>query len=200
MAVEIELKVRLDDPEPIKQRLSTLGTFCRSYEKNDAYWISTAQNIFPSGLRVRRERGVDGAGLIKAAVLVTYKTKENRDGIEVNDEREFAITGTEPADRGAADSAAVFEDLLGRLGLKPDIRKEKRGWAWNLGGQPPVLAELSLVKDLGWFLELEILAEDQEEGTVTESRNRLLLFLEKLDIPPERIERRPYTEMLRSLH
>jgi adenylate cyclase class 2 len=200
MAIEIELKVRLDDPEPLKRRLSAVGAYCHSYEKSDVYWIAQERAGGPPAeqpffrVRVRRELTVNADGHAGESTLVTYKTKTMRDGIELNDEREFAVTAAP-----GTDGTGVFEELLGRMGLVPDITKEKRGWAWNVDGQPPVLAELSMVTDLGWFLELEIMAESQDERTVTESRNRLLSLLSTLEIPPERIETRPYTEMLKAV-
>ena len=198
MAVEIELKARLDDPEPVKQKLSSLGTYSRSYEKTDTYWAAggdgrAAEERGPSQVRVRREIDREADGRVKENTLVTYKTKEIRAGIEINDEREFAVVGNGSGEAGGG----VFEGLLSWLGLRPFIRKEKQGWAWTLG-EPPVLAELSKVKDLGWFLELEILAEEKDERIIAESRNRLFSLLETLDIPPERIESRPYTEMLKN--
>ena len=203
MAFEIELKARLVDYAPVKERLSNLGNYCRSYTKSDAYWLQsnhrlpvTERQLPPSGVRVRRESSPDAEGAAEAAVaelvLVTYKTKEISGGIEVNDEREFTVS-----------DGAVFEELLERLGLYPDIRKEKQGWAWNIpaqaDGQSPVLAELSMVAGLGWFLELEILADNNSEQTVEESRKRLMALLEKLEIPAEQIESKPYTMMLREL-
>jgi predicted adenylyl cyclase CyaB len=193
MAVEIELKVRLDDPEAVKQRLSSLGTYRRSYTKNDVYWTAEGGTIPPAGIRIRRESGARPDGRIHETVLVTYKTKETQAGVEINDEREFTIAGTDPG----TSAAGIFEDMLERLGLKPGVKKEKRGWAWTLGGDPPMLAELSLVKDLGWFLEIEILAGDRDGRTLAESRERLLSALAELDISPERIESRPYTEMFK---
>jgi adenylate cyclase class 2 len=204
MAVEIELKARLDDPEPVKTRLFSLGKYLRAYKKSDVYWLpaeaAAAGNIPPSGVRVRREKSNPGNAVGSGdgeTVLVTYKTKEVSDGIEVNDEREFTIS-----------DATVFEDLLERLGLAPGICKEKRGWAWELpdsdAGGPPVLAELSLVAGLGWFIELEILAPDLRgkpgecgEKTVARCRERLLVLLEKLGIGKDQIEERPYSQLLR---
>jgi adenylate cyclase class 2 len=188
MAVEIELKARLDDSEPVKKRLSVLGEYCRSYAKSDTYWLPASFNArqlaatVPSGVRVRRENGVGAAGSAFESVLVTYKTKEITDGIEVNDESEFTVS-----------DAAVFEELLSRLGLRPAHRKEKKGWAWLI---PPILAELSQVAGLGWFLEIEIQAADDNRQTVEESRRRLLALLDQLEIPADRIESRPYTVML----
>jgi adenylate cyclase class 2 len=202
MPLEIELKARLDDSTPVEQRLSKLGTYCRSYKKSDSYWFPTQAgageaSIPPSGLRVRRESGTDADGTAYESVLVTYKNKEITDGIEVNDEREFSVSAALP-----------FEDLLTRLGLHRGISKEKQGKAWTIppqaagqsgAVQPPILAELSLVTGLGWFVEIEIIAEDDKAQTVEESRKRLLTLLEKLEIPANRIEARPYTVMLREI-
>ena len=201
MAIEIELKVHLDDYAPIKERLSLVGNYCRSYKKSDSYWLPArpangiyangiyANGIPATGVRVRRESGIDADGAAHESVLATYKTKEISGGIEVNHECEFTVS-----------DAGLFEELLGRLGLQGSIRKEKEGWAWAIpsqaAGQSPILAELSLVTGLGWFLEIEIMAADDCKQTVEESRARLFALLEKLDIPAEWIETRPYTVML----
>jgi predicted adenylyl cyclase CyaB len=197
MAIEIELKVRLDDYAPIKERLSLVGDYCRSYKKSDSYWLPArpaangiaAMSLPATGVRVRRESGIDADGAAHESVLATYKTKEISDGIEVNHECEFTVS-----------DAGLFEELLSRLGLRNSVRKEKEGWAWTIpsqtAGQSPILAELSLVTGLGWFLEIEIMAADDRAQTVKESRGRLFALLEKLDIPAEWIETRPYTVML----
>jgi predicted adenylyl cyclase CyaB len=198
MAIEIELKARLDDYTPVKERLSVVGDYCRSYKKSDSYWLPAgihANGIYATmslpatGVRVRRESGIDADGSAHESVLATYKTKEISDGIEVNHECEFTVS-----------DAGLFEELLSRLGLRNAVRKEKEGWAWTIpsqtAGQSPILAELSLVAGLGWFLEIEIMAADNCEQTVAENRRRLFALLEKLDIPAEWIETRPYTVML----
>jgi adenylate cyclase class 2 len=198
MAFEIELKARLDGPEPTKQRLAAAGRYCRSYIKTDTYWRLPAggenSGLPPSGVRVRRESGVDAEGRSHKAVLVTFKTKEASAGVEVNNEREFTVS-----------DAAVFEELLGRLGLEPAVRKEKRGQAWTIGGSggngpaAPILAELSDVTDLGWFIEIEILADDDDAETVARCRERLFALLGQLGITRDAIEERPYTQMLRRI-
>ena len=195
MPQEIELKARLDDNTPVEQRLSEMGNYCRSYKKDDSYWFPSragaGASIPPSGVRIRRESGTDADGAAYESVLVTYKHKEISNGIEVNDEREFTVS-----------DAPVFEDLLTRLGLSKGIGKEKQGKAWTIpppqsgAVQPPILAELSLVTGLGWFVELEIIADDDGK-TVKESCKRLLALLEKLEIPEDQIESKPYTVMLR---
>jgi predicted adenylyl cyclase CyaB len=189
MAIEIELKARLEENEPVKQRLSSLGVFLHSYEKSDVYW-DCAENILPYSVRVRREIRTLQDGTAETTTLVTFKTKEIVEGgVEVNEEREFYVS-----------QAAVFEELLGGLGLKPGIKKEKRGWAWHVAkARPLILAELSNVKSLGWFIELEIMAEDRDEKTVVASRRQLLDVLAQLGIAPEQIEARPYSMLLREI-
>jgi adenylate cyclase class 2 len=117
---------------------------------------------------------------------VTCKTREVREGIEINDEREFAVS-----------DSACFEELLRRLGLKPGTRKHKQGWAWVFGDIRTELCEVSgLRRSLGWFLEVEILAEDALAPTVAAARHKLLDLLEKIGIPGSRIEDRYYLELL----
>jgi adenylate cyclase class 2 len=198
--VEIELKARIDDPEGVKKGLSELGIYDCAYEKDDTYWFfaknrgpaageTPPPTLPPSGLRLRRETNTGTGGGVSKHHLVTYKTRELRAGMEVNDEREFEVS-----------DGTVFEDLLRRLGLEPGIGKNKRGWAWILAGPAAgVRAELSDVKGLGWFLELEILAPEGDEQTIARCRERLFFFLDALKIPREKIEPRPYTEMLRAL-
>jgi adenylate cyclase class 2 len=200
MPLEIELKARLDDCTPVEQRLSELGTYCRSYKKSDSYWFPVRAgvekvSIPPSGVRVRGESGTDADGAAYETVLITYKHKEISGNIEINEEREFTVS-----------DALVFEDLLTRLGMRRGICKEKQGRAWNIPSQTagqsgavqrPILAELSLVTGLGWFVEIEIVTEDNDQQTVEECRKQLHALLEKLEIPADRIEARPYTVMLR---
>ncbi|MDR1858031.1 MAG: hypothetical protein LBQ69_01015 [Treponema sp.] len=196
MATEVELKVRVDDIEPVKERLSAIGSYCRSCRKSDSYWLS------PKGpeVRVRREQGVEADGAAYESAVVTFKSKTISGGIEVNDEREFTVS-----------NAALFEELLDSLGMSKTIQKEKTGWAWSIrvaagqaqnppaAAQLPILAEVMLVKDLGWFLEIEIVCPDNCGQAVGESRKRLLALLAELGIPAERIESRPYTQMLAAL-
>ena len=195
MAFEIELKARLDDYEPVKERLFSIGKYVHLYKKSDSYWFLAGADNY--GVRVRRETDVDESGAEMTTVLVTYKLKEISGGIEVNDENEFSVS-----------DAAVFEQLLGKIGLTRAICKEKTGWAWIIQAdqsevqsaiQPEILAELSLVTGLGWFLELEIICADNYGQTVEHSRKRLFALLDKLEIPADRIESRPYMEMLKDV-
>ena len=193
MATEIELKARITNYEALKKLLGEKAEYLSAFEKADNYYfLPEPSDLFPSGVRVRREKRTFPDGTEKSISCVTFKRKEVRDGIEVNDEREFEVHPIEE-----------FEDFLGRIGFRPGTAKKKRGWAFCRDG---ITAELVEVKGLGWFLELEIITDgiyDDGSSTdktpkaaFTEERNRLLGFLDSLGVSRESIESRFYSEML----
>jgi adenylate cyclase class 2 len=190
MATEIELKAWVENEERLRRRLSTLGDYTGSYEKEDLYWfpgpaggsIGGSGGLPPSGVRVRREVRTGPGGQKRRIILVTCKNKEVREGIEVNEEEEFRVSG-----------GRAFGVFLSRLGLVPAKKKRKRGWSWTAGD---IQAELSQVEGLGWFIELEILEPREDEERVRAARERLFAFLAKTGIPESAVETRYYTEML----
>ena len=184
MATEIELKAHVQESETLKALLFLKAEYTSAFEKEDTYWFFAPGPGTPavSRVRLRRERQSFPDGKVLSATLATCKAKERRDGIEVNDELEFAV-----------DPALEFERFLKTLGFKPGISKRKRGWAFSRGN---ITAELAEVKGLGWFIELEILTDDIREEIVAESKERLLGFLDDLGVDRGDIEHRYYTEML----
>jgi adenylate cyclase class 2 len=190
MATEIELKAWAENTGAIRGRLERIAVFTGSFDKEDGYWFPKRGNppengtpaLPSSGLRVRKERDVDPEGAVSSAVHVTYKTKEVRDGIEINDEREFDVS-----------SGCLFEELLGRLGLEKGKAKRKRGRSYSVNG---ITAELTEIDGLGWFVELEILAAGGDAETTAAARRRLFGLLAELGVPENAVETRYYTEML----
>ena len=203
MAYEIELKAHVADAARTAERLNGCARFLFHYEKEDVYWYNSGA-AFPSGVRVRTECRTTAAGAHERFTLVTYKRQEQRDGIEVNEEREFRVAppGSAPEADGET-AAAAFRELLTRAGFTAGFTKKKRGSCWRY--TPPAAAadtagesvtvELSLVEPLGWFLELEIIRDtDSRAG---DAKQALLAVLEKAGIPETCIETRYYAEMLR---
>jgi len=187
MAIEIELKARVNNPEKTKTILCNLGTYCYSYEKKDSYWTFPEKDTVR--LRIRSEEKTFPNGESTLVCIANCKSREMYGEIEVNNEQEFNITDID-----------AFEEILNQLGLKPDIKKEKSGLTWKLDrktGNIPVLAELSEVKGLGWFIELEIISNTKDKYTLEENRSHLLELLELLHIPRDAIEKRPYSELIK---
>ncbi|MDR1247971.1 MAG: CYTH domain-containing protein [Treponema sp.] len=187
MPIEIELKARVKDHEALNKRVSLLAPLPPlSFEKDDCYWTGGKDGESRPAVRVRKEKILHPGGETKEQALAAYKIKEVREGIEINDEREFAVS-----------DPACFEELLRRLGLEPGSSKNKRGWAWTSGVIHAELCEVSGPKrSLGWFLEIEILAESAAAQVVADSRKTLLDFLEQTGLSRDCIEERYYSELL----
>jgi adenylate cyclase class 2 len=199
MAFEIEVKAWVDDREAVERRIGALADLTADFEKEDCYWLlvlppGKADTIPVSGVRIRRETTIARDGSTESFTLVTYKTKEVRGGIEVNDEKEFSLAA--PPGGAAEDALDAFEELLERLGLAPGVSKKKRGRSWKYGS---ITVEISDVERLGCFLELEILAGDDGSETVERARKSLLGLLGLIGICEDRIETRYYNDMLAKL-
>jgi adenylate cyclase class 2 len=190
MATEIELKAWADDPQAIRAKLDSIAEFQGSFEKEDAYWFpmitekKRGNHLPASGLRVRKEIFTSPEGKSTKNIHVTYKTKEMRHNIEINDEKEFDVS-----------NAPEFEEFLARLGLEKRKSKSKKGYSYKYQG---LTAELTEVKSLGWFAELEILTDNNRSETINAARVQLLDLLAKIGIEKDKIETRYYTEMLAS--
>ena len=97
MAVEVELKAWVDDPERIRDRLLTVGTPHRRYLKEDEYF---GYGETPERARYRLRRDGD-------AWICTFKEKRIHDGIEENRETEFTVSDGD-----------AFRHMLESLGLR----------------------------------------------------------------------------------
>ncbi|MDR2194080.1 MAG: CYTH domain-containing protein [Treponema sp.] len=201
--IEIEVKARVDDPHTTKSVISSFARYIKAFDKEDAYWRPREPSaaLFTSSIRIRKETDYveNASGVLQRSTQtwVTYKTKETRDRIEVNTEREFSIMED--------GSEKPFEGLLTLFGLHLALCKHKTGWAWRFedenppdsGNNPPITIELCEVAGLGWFVELEILTGCGDERTVSVVRRRLLSCLDRTGIEEDKIEARYYTDMLR---
>ena len=198
MAKEIELKAHVYDSESMKKLLMEKAAYSCAFEKEDIYWLrsksSQSSSCLPapvSKIRLRKESLTFPNGSKRETILATYKAKEITDGIEVNEEVEFAVT---PANE--------FECLLGAFGFVPESRKRKCGWAFVSG---EITIELAEVDNLGFFIELEILYDHVDEGgkgenVITAAKEKLLVLLHDLGVGKDAIESRYYSQMLKQQH
>lgn len=176
---EIELKAHITDPDALEQAVLAVPGSQKIAEsvKQDVYLRLEGS---PVRIRLRDENGT---------TTLTYKRKETRNGLEVNDEQECIVS-----------ERTAMETLLADIGFKPFLTKIKRTRSFTLDndGEPPITAEISLVEPLGWFFELEILLEeaDPDEPAIEHARTRLLSLLAVCGVPEKSIEHRYYSEML----
>lgn len=175
MAIEVEVKLRVDEPEQLVQRLDVYADFVRQYRKIDRYY-GRATGARPD-FRLRD----DGDRWI-----CTVKERNPGGGFEHNVETEFGV-----------DDATAFDRFATALGFRVLVEKRKHGREYRNGD---VVLELSEVATLGWFLEIECLIEetsDHAERSAAEAR--INAVINDLALSRDAIETRPYTQMLYDL-
>lgn len=187
MAFEVELKAHIDNPQHLRTLISKLLGVMReeAFEKTDTYWSDGKNSpIF----RMREERCCG-----RNTLMLTRKIKEVlSNGIEINNELEIPLS---------SDYFSEMNVFFSSLGYVEAIKKKKVGWSYYYSGslntlQIPVHIELVEVLTLGWFLEIEILLQD-ENGPVEEAQNILFSLLDALSVSRLAIENRYYLDLLK---
>lgn len=173
MVHEIELKVRVDDPAALEEKLKGSCVFVRTYDKFDTYYSYPCGPEEGKAFRLRK----DGGGCI-----VTVKEKKVLNGIEHNMEREFSVSSEE-----------LFTYFILSLGCSVKVTKRKKGSLFKLGD---INLELSRVERLGWFLEVEKICGSNDPAEHEMAKKEILAVLKRFGIPEDRIEARYYTDML----
>jgi adenylate cyclase class 2 len=173
--VEMELKARLRDPEKVRALVGSFATYVREFDKTDAYW---------HGPQWRFARGTKGFRLRADGdkSIVTFKAKRNEGGIEINHETEFEVS-----------DPAAFKALVERIGCEPFYRKHKSGSAYAFDG---FTLELVHVEDLGDFIEVEKLLDNDDPETVAVVLGGLKGILARAGVPESDIEGRGYSELI----
>ena len=171
MAYETEMKAWVDDWEAVERYLRGHCVFERRFRKEDRY--------FSLGKRLFRIRA-DGR-----KAYVTFKEKSVRDGTEFNMEREFGV-----------DDADAFGDLAAWLGCRESFAKAKEGLHFVHGD---LTVELVHVEELGDFLEVEYVHDDNDADRHADAASRIRTFLAEAGIDERRIEAQPYMKLLREV-
>lgn len=220
---EIEIKAHVYDREAVIDALSTFASYEGKIEKFDTYYryyfpcvknenrhlragkngrdeticsdsgattsVQTKKNYLTA--RIRCETITTANAAPRTEILLTYKQKETRtlqDGTstEVNEENECALS-----------DARAIEKLFADIGFTPSYTKEKFTESWY--AQTPAgkaHIELCEVPPLGYFLEIEIMAQNNDISTVNAARTELYTLLEKCGVDKSAIEPRYYSELL----
>ncbi len=183
MTLEVEIKVRVDDPERVEEILSEEGEHVRTLRQEDVYFSHPCRDFAETdeALRLREVETEEGS-----TCILTYK------GPKIGDVGKSRVEiEVEVSDREAA------REILERLGFEPledmVIRKVRKVYALHVDGTR-VEACLDTVEGLGTFLEVEIEAE--EDADVDELEAMLLeLVRDRLGVRGE-VVRDSYLELL----
>ncbi len=181
---EVELKAHVKDYLQVKNKLESLYGKGTDVSKSDLYF--RLPGSVHQALRVRNNRGV---------LEFTAKKMRNDSKSEDNEEYEVLV------DIKQEGNAYAFFECLG---YEKYFRKNKAGWEWTVDDIHVELLEVSgfrygeekAVKELGYFLEMEILIPFKEKVDLFEKQNSLYDLLKRLGFCDNDVEMRSYRSMI----
>jgi len=178
--VEIEAKVRIDDPAEVESRVARLAAFKQNRIAEDIYFAPAhvpPDEVDPGRHLVFRVRTIDGRHEL------TAKRKHLVDGIEVSQEVNCPIT-----------EVAAFREFAAAIGFRPFVTKRKESRIYARG---ELTYELNLVAGLGWFLEIECLLEGNAADLERRAAGLVESAFQELGFRREQFEPRLYIDLLR---
>jgi adenylate cyclase class 2 len=146
--LEVELKVRCPSLDPVRSRLTGCNAqFCGKVHEHDIYYNAPHRDFGVTDEAVR-VRYTDGHA------MVTYKGPKIKSfGLKAREELNCAV-----------ESGEVFEAMLDRLGFKKTAEVNK--WRENYKLSDASIS-LDNVDELGMFVEIEVMAADDDPGATS---------------------------------
>jgi adenylate cyclase class 2 len=177
--VEVEMKFAIEDFAPVEKRVTEWGGVVTGERKETDHYFNAPDRDFSQtdeALRLRR---------IGSSNFVTYKGPKRDSQTKTRSEVEVPL--------GAGDGVARdFAELMQRLGYSPVATVHKRRRIFNLDREGFRLEVcLDEVEELGRFVELEILAPEEQLDAARAVLQQSARALSLTDS-----ERRSYLELL----
>lgn len=174
--IEVEAKVRIDNPSRIRQKASDIAKFIGVEHKIDDYYtLENLKNYPLKSIRIRKKKG---------HYVVNIKKSISHVG-KVHAKREFEFE---------IKDVATFVNLLKDFGFRKWLTKEKTTYNYEINKNFHI--EINNVKGLGWFLEVEYLAEKNQ---VSMARNKVQGIIRKMGFEEKGIVVEGYTKLLWNL-
>jgi predicted adenylyl cyclase CyaB len=181
--LEVETKIKLKDSEvpEFRKNIKKIGIFEKKCEKIDNYFaIQRKSKKYPKKAFRIRSLG-DKYQINFKRPLKKFWTKE----IVVKHEFEFYLKGKSERDS----LIELFQDL----GFTKWIEKIKFNETYLWKKDKRVSIEINKVKNLGYFIEIEYLVQENE---IEKAKSSIKKVLKELNIRPEQINNKGYTKML----
>ncbi len=179
--IEVEKKYWLhtiDEQNRIINLLNQKAQFVSEKEKNDRYFIK--KRAHKDNLTIDEKDIIFRIRFCDGKYLITFKDKVFQEGAEINLEKEFYL-----------DDIQAFDDFIQYIGFMPLIDKIKQVKEFNYKN---VLLEYVHLNGLGYFLELEVLC--QEEKHINQALSSINEVLNEFQVEEKNLETRMYIEML----
>lgn len=175
---EVESKIKLNDNEvdKFRKKIKKIAKFIKKEKKSDFYFAIEKANYPRKAFRMRYNG---------KEYIVNFKKWVNNyraNKIVVKEEFEFKINNKH-------DFLALMKDL----GFVNWVRKIKITESYQHKKYQKVFIELNFVKHLGYFIEIEYLANKNE---VEDARRQVSRTIKELGINKKQIDNTGYTKIL----
>ena len=174
MNIEVEIKVKIDNFEEIKEKVSKIGKLVKSIKQIDDYYIPAHRDFFarkPHPVEWLRIRTNPDKVVFEYDLSINPKENGDHDYAE---EYETEISNKEE-----------FEKILGFLNFKKYVTIEKDREYWMCGN---IEVALDKVKNLGNFIEAEAKGDFEDEKEALKECKKFLSSLGINDIEINRIK------------
>jgi|SRR3989344_6124537 len=179
LEVETKIKISEKNVNSIRNKIKSLAEFSKKETKTDVYYSHKNKNYPKKAFRIR-SNGKNYVVNFKNWMRHLYSID-----IVVKKEHEFTLNTKDQVDN--------FLALMEDLGFKKWMQKTKITETYRYKKEKKLSIELSNVKKLGWFIELEYLCQENE---VQKAKSTIREAIKKLSINPNQIDNTGYTKML----
>lgn len=165
MNIEVEIKVKVDNLEEIKENVSKTGKLVKAIKQIDDYYVPVHRDFFalkPHPVEFLRIRTNPDKVVFEYTKTINMLADGDYDYAE---EYETEISNVEE-----------FKKILGFLDFKKAVTIEKNREYWQCGG---IEVALDDVKDTGTFVEAEAKGDFEDDK---EAKKACIDFLENLGI------------------
>lgn len=171
--IEVETKIKISNPNLIREKARKLGKFIGNQKKIDDYYTLEPLYRFPKkSLRIRK---------INNQFQVNFKRRLSfKKGVHAKKEIEITFT-----------DISNFLALIADFGFRKWLRKEKETELYEV--EKNLHIELNFVKDLGWFVEVECISDIHN---IINAREKVTKLIDELGFSEKDSIKEGYTKML----
>ena len=182
--LEVETKAHVRNPAELRKKILRIARFEKKQTRGDDYFAIKRRRfgiqVYPKkAFRIRQKPDKYEVNFKKW--LKKYWDKD----IVVKQEFEFELKDKENVD----ELLALFKDL----GFVEWIKKRKTSESYTYKKDKRLVIEINKVQHLGYFMEIEYLAQPSE---MEMAKKKIRQALKELEINPKDIDNTGYTKML----
>jgi len=181
--LEVETKVRVKNPNELRKKIKKIAKFEKKETRGDDYFAlkrKFRRYAYPrKAFRIRKKPDKYEVNFKKW--LKSYWDKE----VVVKQEFEFSLKDKEKIE----DLLALFKDI----GFVEWVKKRKTSEVYRHKKDKRIEIEINKIEHLGYFMEIEYLAQPHEMEI---AKKKIHQTLKELEINPKNIDNTGYTKML----